>query len=718
MLRLHVVVGAGFPPHAHRRRTALGESLVSSFADRLRQARQGRFVGRTVELDCFRTALNAPEPPFYILYIHGPGGIGKSTLLREYLRLAAEAGVPCACVDAQNVEPTAVSFLAALAASLDLSPTASPFEALHARAGRQVLILDTCELLAPLDAWLREDFLPRMPSGALVVMASRLQPSAPWRSDPGWQSLLRIVALRNLSPDQSRDYLRRREVPDEQHDTVVSFTHGHPLALSLVADSYVHQAATEFQPEESPDLVKSLLERFVASVPGPGYRAALEASALVHVTTEPLLAELLALPEAREIFEWLRALSFIDSSRFGLQPHELARTAIEADLRWRNPERYAELHRRARAYYGRRLQETAGRDQQLVLYEYVYLHRNNSAVRSVFEWQNAGSLAIERAEPEDFPALREVCLRHEGEESAKWLAYWWERQPERFLVVRERSSPIAGFLVSLVLSAAAPADLQKDPATKAAWAWLTKYAPPRDGDVVLHFRHWMSAELHQGICPVQSLLVVNIVQQYFATPGLAFHFLPVAEPEFWKPAFEYANLSLLESAEFMQSGRRVGVFGHDWRKVSPFAWLGLLAEREMGLEPERPAASAQLLVLSREEFDAAVRDGLRRWTLADGLRDNPLLHTRLVTEKAGPEANKKSRAEALREVFKEVATAMKASPRDLKLLRPVHYTYFQPLETQEMVADRLALPFSTYRRHLTSGIARFADLLWSREVSE
>ena len=51
-------------------------------ADRLAAVRRGRFVGRRAELALFRSALLADEPPFAVLHIHGPGGVGKTTLLR------------------------------------------------------------------------------------------------------------------------------------------------------------------------------------------------------------------------------------------------------------------------------------------------------------------------------------------------------------------------------------------------------------------------------------------------------------------------------------------------------------------------------------------------------------------------------------------------------------------------------------------------------------
>lgn len=52
-------------------------------ADRLVAARRGRFVGRSDELELFCSALQTAEPPFAVLYVYGPGGIGKTTLLQE-----------------------------------------------------------------------------------------------------------------------------------------------------------------------------------------------------------------------------------------------------------------------------------------------------------------------------------------------------------------------------------------------------------------------------------------------------------------------------------------------------------------------------------------------------------------------------------------------------------------------------------------------------------
>jgi hypothetical protein len=146
-------------------------------ADRLAVARRRRFVGRAAELALFASALADPEPPSVLLHVHGPGGVGKTVLLGEFDRLAAEAGVPAVRLDGRDLDPSPPGFLAALGRALGEPPDGSPLEAL-ARRPRGVLLVDTYETLAPLDAWLRETLLPELPGGHLVVLAGRDPPAA------------------------------------------------------------------------------------------------------------------------------------------------------------------------------------------------------------------------------------------------------------------------------------------------------------------------------------------------------------------------------------------------------------------------------------------------------------------------------------------------------------------------------------------------------------
>src|SRR3972149_1181814 len=248
--------------------------MATRVADRLSTARHRQFVGRAGECDFFRSALIAEEMPFQVLYVFGPGGIGKTSLLREFIRIGEEAGVPAAYLDARNIDPSPESFMVALRLTLGLALQDSYVQFLASHPTRSVVILDTCETLAPLDTWLREAFLPQLPENVLVVMAGRNGPSLAWRADPGWQTLIRTLPLRNLDPDESRTYLARRQIPADQHRAGLEFPHGHPLALSLVADAFAQRSGVQFQPEAEPDIVKTLLGQFVHKVPSPAHRAA------------------------------------------------------------------------------------------------------------------------------------------------------------------------------------------------------------------------------------------------------------------------------------------------------------------------------------------------------------------------------------------------------------------------------------------------------------
>ena len=693
--------------------------MATRLADRLSAARRRQFVGRAAELDLFQAALGADELPYVVLHVFGPGGVGKTSLLGEFAALCDGAGVPAWQIDGRNIDSVPESFVGALGLAMGLPPAESPLDALAAGAARRVILVDTYETLNPLDNWLRETFMPQLPADVLVVLAGRQPPALAWRADPGWQALLRTIPLRNMAPQESRAYLNERQIPAAQHATVLEFTHGHPLALSLVADGFAQRRDWQFQPESAPDVVKTLLEQFVQKVPGPAHRAALETCALVRLLTETLLAEALLVPDAHELFDWLRGLSFIESGPFGLFPHDLAREALVADLRWRNPDWYHELHRRTRGYYANRLKQTRGHEQQRVLFDYVFLHRDNPIMRPFLEWQETGSALPDHLREGDHDVLIAMVLRHEGDESARLAEYWFARQPQHVTVYRDEKGAAAGFVAQVQLGQATAEDRATDPAVAAACRYLEAHAPLRAGEGATLFRFWLARDTYQAVSPTQTLLFGNVAQHYLTAPGLAFSFFPAAEPGFWEPMFGHIDLNRLHDAEFTIGGRLFGVFGHDWRITPPMAWLDILADRETagGVEPTPPpATAAPLVVLSEPEFASAVRDALRDLARPDGLRDNPLLRSRLVTDRAGASAPTAERVSTLRSLVREAVDSLQSGPRDAKLYRALHHTYVAPAPTQEAAAELLDLPFSTYRRHLSAGLARAAEILWNRDI--
>jgi hypothetical protein len=284
-------------------------------------------------------------------------------------------------------------------------------------------------------------------------------------------------------------------------------------------------------------------------------------------------------------------------------------------------------------------------------------------------------------------------------------------------VLREPGGRPGGLLIALNLAQLTETDLDIDPASRGAWAYLQRQ-PLRPGETATLFRFWLARDTYQAVSPAQSLIFVNVVRHYLTTPGLAFTFFPCADPDFWRPMFTYANLVRIPEADFTVGGKTYGVYGHDWRSEPPAAWLSVLAEREIAASPPTspPTAEAAVIVLSETEFASAVRAALRDFTQPDRLADNPLARSRLVVDRAGRSADARQRAAALQAILRSTAESLQASPRETKLYRAVYHTYLQPAPTQERAAELLDMPFSTYRRHLKSGLQRLIDRLWQREI--
>jgi hypothetical protein len=555
--------------------------------------------------------------------------------------------------------------------------------------------------------------LPRLPATALTVVAGRELPGPAWRADPAWRGLLRIVSLRNLGPEESRSYLRACGVDEAVHDRLVGVTHGHPLGLSLLADVVVRGGEVPLDPL-TPDLVGTLVRRFVDVVPGGVRRRALEVCALARVTSEALLRETLALEDAHEVFAWLRDLSFIEAGPDGLLPHDLARDVLDADLRWRDSDGYKVLFRRVRGHIYAALKSSRAREQQRSIFDLKFVFRNLPGVMSPVAWEVWGQHYPEPARPDDCASILELVAAAEGQTSAAIAERWLELQPEGFWVVRGEDDEVRGFVALLDVTVASERDRRADPGTETAWAYAHRCSPPGPGEVITQTRFVVDREAYQGPSPTINAIAVVTLQRYLSEPRLAWDFLTLHEPEPWDEFFALADFPRATGADFVVGGQRYGLYGHDFRRVPVDALMELWTERALAQDVTlRPAARHDVLVLSQAAFTGAVRQALRDLHRPELLARNPLVRTRLARDYAGAE---EADAAALDGLLRAAVDALRQHPRDDKLLRAVERTYLHPAPTQEAAAEVLRLPFSTYRRHLSQGVDRIVAWLWDHEI--
>jgi hypothetical protein len=692
--------------------------MMGKLADRLREARRRCVVGRGAERRIFDHALTGVTP-FLLLNLYGPGGVGKSTLVQAFCDACDEQAIPAWRISGQEIDASPGGVFAALGPET--------LEALRHSATRQVLLIDNYESLETLEAWLRESFLPTLGAETLVVLAGRNPISAAWRGDLAWQGQIQLLPIRNLDPADAQAFLLARQIPESQHAAILSFTHGYPLALSLVCEDYAiapqsipteQRVLTEaFLPPHA--IVQALLERFIESIPTPTHRAALAICALLRVTTEPILEAVLETKNGHAIFEWLRSLSFIETLPTGLCPHAVAREALLADLRWRSPDRYADYHKLARGYYANRFRTGKAKEQQDILWDYVFLHHDQAVLRDAFTWENASGAYVETATQSEASALRAFVASQESEASARLFEHWFA-QPKKqtTLVFRSVSgAKLLGFMMLVFLEQIEELDEKIDPAIHSASHYLKKTTPLRSGDRATYFRFWMDAEKHQQVSPVQSMVWINCVRHYLTTPGLVHTFFPCADPGLYADIFAYVELGRVPEADFTIDTHTHGVFAYNWRTLPPLAWFAVMADKELSLfGSSTPPPRSSMVVLSREAFESAIKEALKYFNAPERLVQNALIHSRIIVDRIGGLAQPMLQASTLRGLLKESIEALQASPKRERLFRALSATFLQPSITQEQAAERLDLPFSTYRRHLTEGIAVITEVLWQQEL--
>jgi len=680
----------------------------------LEARRREQFVGREAELDLFRSALEEGGPGFRALFVYGPGGVGKSTLLDEYAAVAGDGGACVVRLEGRDLAGTPESVLDAVAVVVEVPADGGPVRS--SSGGRVVLLVDGYELLGPLDGWFRESFLPRLPATSVTVIAGRLPPRPQWRGDAAWSELIRVVSLRNFEPDDARRYLQRRGVAAARRSEVLATAHGHPLTLSLMVDVLARDPGADLTAVPT-ELVGDLLERLVASVPSAAHRRALEVAAVARVTTEGLLRDVLdSSSDPHALFGWLAGLSVTDARSEGVLPHDLVRDLLDADLRWRDPQGYRQVFRAIRAHALAMVQQHQGRQQQRAIADLKFLFRNLRSVLSPVAWESWGEHYPDRATVADREVIVELIASAEGERSAVLTEHWLQRQPEGFHVVRGRAGQVRGVVALLDLSSAGDTDRAADPGAAAAWGYVERAAPVRPGEVVALCRFIVDAETYQGPSPTLNAVPILTLQRQLTTAHLAWDFVALAEPDQWDEYFAAADMPRADGADFFVGGRRYGLFAHDFRRVPVEAMTERWTERALaddalllpGTVPE-----PELLVLSHTDFDAAIRQAMKDLHRPDLLSWSPLLRTRLLASHYGATG-----AEGLQELLRAAARTLAGDTRDDKLFRALDLTYLRTSRTQEAAAAALGLPFSTYRRHLRQGLDRVVAALWQQELAQ
>jgi hypothetical protein len=638
-----------------------------TLASRLEDRDRTRFTGRASEIAFLDKCLDSDDPPASVVHICGPGGIGKSALLRETARHARDRGISVVSIDGRELGPAPGALETALREA--------------SRHDRLLVLLDSYERMSALDSQLRHELLPQLPDRALVVIAGRGTPDPGWTAG-GWEAVTARLDLTGLGRTEARQLLATRGLNDSRVAAVIDWAAGSPLALALAADAAIADSGWNAgSAPDRPDILRSLLNRLVETELRGVRPSALGIAVVARTTTPDLLRAVLPAEDADESYRQLAELTITEELGTGIALHELARKALLADLRLRNPVLERDLRRRIVDYlYARGV---AG--DLMMMIDLAHLVEN-PLLRWGFGWDGNASFRIDSVRPDDAGRIDRLITEHNRD--------WWQltrryfdEAPDRVAIARDLGDSICGFLVSISL-ASAPAFADSDPI---AGPWLAHARrSAADGESVM----WHAAvDFTQG--QVQAMLgIAGMLRCGAASPRFAYLPIDPALPG----AVEFAGA--LGAAHLAGLDLRVGdatIECHrlDYGPGGIFSFMRTQIYAELGL----PAPEQQELPAVDLE---TVREVLRNFRVPRELARSPLARGATVAE----------RAESVQRLVWQAADEAFGDSETEKLLRSVLVAgYLEPFRSHEEAASRLLLSRAAYFRRLRTAVERLAEHL-------
>jgi hypothetical protein len=640
------------------------------------------FVGRERELAVF-DALMADEAASSVVYVHGPGGVGKSTLLREVARRAARRGYTPVLVEGRDLAPVPGQLEAAL-------------HGVTAHA-RPLVVFDTYERMSAAGGYLRTRVLPALPEGALVVVAGRRAPEPGWLSD-GWEHVTTVMRLSPLGDEEAGALVAQHGLEDP--DTVralVRWANGSPLALALGAEATATAGAIADLGEldHDPDLARALLQRLARAELDGGDLDVLAVAAIARVTYASMLRDVLPGTDSEEAEAWLRGLSFSEPVGAGVTLHDVVRRALRAELRRRDPDHERELRRRiADHLYTRAM---AGETRFMVdLADLV----DDPMIRWGFGANTSAIHRVDHVRVGDKEIAGPLFVQRKAGGEGWWAgaARFFEEAPERVVIARDDSDALCGVCIA-VTPANAPAFADED---RVLGPWLAHArATIPDGNVLL-WRDTVDLTVSpngNAASPVLAILNTAAMLRCGLT-NQRWSYLPIDPDNPVAVGFSAAVGAVHEpSLDIVtHTGRRVECHILDHGVSGVLGGTRDVVYRELGLAPPSDAGAAAPPPRPADFED--VREALRVLHQPLALAASPL-----ATGATAPE-----RAASVRAMIEAaVANVFGDSVDETLLRRIIERGYLDPQGGHELAALELNVSRATYFRRLRRACDRVAE---------
>jgi len=581
-------------------------------------------------------------------------------------------------------------FLSALSLSETIRKDSVSITSLGREPLADLLILDAYETAPSEVQQLVETLLPSAGAHILVLLTAQIPPPASLRSQ--LDAILRIIALRPLSEDESLEVLVRRGVAPAHRGELAALAGGIPRALTELAERARADRPTPINERAPHELAEVITANVVRNIPSPAHRHALEALTVVPMLDEPLMQRMLACTDnapGEGIFAWLGAHAFVVRDAQGLTLHPRVCDALHREFCMRDPLLRREMGRVADEALNARMalpasaalsregnlavlyldQRFAERDVQRL--DAARLLRARSL--SVFNAREAIG-ASRRSKRKLDPAI-EACLT---QNTPHVQAHAFGRSEERIELVllideREKNHPLARFITSTEIHESSRGSVTLfTPAHLAAVAFARAVAITQ-GASLLSLE--LPLEIERDLAPLGFLLVDE-------TPHPTARFTSELTPR-----AVASSASNEEQREFPETHMREG---------------------------NQPSREGNQRILPDEKtLGIALRHALASRFDPQALRRSTLLTLQVI------QASEQAPELALPALLDDLCRSLAEAPAYASSARLLEVTYLDAqMPKQEAAAVDLGLPFGTYRYQLRRALDLATKALLSREGNQ
>jgi len=656
------------------------------------------FVGRDAELEAVSGVLSERSVRSVVL-IHGPGGVGKSTLARALARNGRSRGwTPC-FLEGRDFGPCPGELELALAPARGCE--------------RPLVIIDSFEHLAASGVLLRDELLPSLPEHAITVLVSRGAPEAEWFTGR-WAPRSIDVPLGPLKHDDSVDLLRHMGLTDPvRTEAIAAWSAGHPLSLSLAGAQALRDPGFDPRTElAEANHLQLLAERLVRTEADAMFGPVLAVAAIARVTTEDLLRSVSPEIDAAAALRWLAQRSFSERLGDGLTLHDLVRRAIRADLSRNHPALDQALRKRVADH----LHERAVAGEVWLTIDLADLV-TTPAIRAGFAWDGSATLRIDAPRPGDWEVIEQQARN--GDPDSWWSLPgpdpdWLEgtrrflaEAPERVQVVRDLTGKLCGYNI-VVTPANAPAFAFDDPLLG---PWLAHARETLHHDDVFLARDaadFLRVDDAARAFPVQPVLSLAAVLGSGLTNPRCTYAAVNPRNELAAAFAAQLRVSSIDARAIPDLGITVGATQLECWCIDYGSGGLLTAQRDLVYQELGLPLPSNTVAIPADADAQAVHSALRNFHSPMLLARSPLA--------VGP--TPAARADHVRRVITDATElAFGASPDERTLRTILQRGYLDPVITHEQVLGELGVSRSTYFRKLKIAAQRVADVVVGGSVA-